>query len=109
MSSEAVSILLVDDSPASLLALESALKELGESLHRATSGEAACERALDTDFAVILLDVRMPTMDGFDTATRLRAKPRSASTPIIFLTAQSGDESDIERALERCSSRLGAG
>ena len=83
----AASVLLVDDQPENLLALEAVLKPLGLRTVRATSGEQALRRLLDEDFAAILLDVRMPDMDGFETAELVRARPASHSTPILFVTA----------------------
>ena len=82
-----VNILLVDDKLENLLALEAILERLGEKLVRATSGEEALRCLLHQDFAVILLDVQMPGMDGFETATMIRSRGRSRHTPIIFLTA----------------------
>ncbi|RCJ42123.1 hybrid sensor histidine kinase/response regulator [Nostoc minutum NIES-26] len=82
-----VNILLVDDKLENLLALEAILERLGEKLVRATSGEEALRCLLHQDFAVILLDVQMPGMDGFETATLIRSRGRSRHTPIIFLTA----------------------
>ncbi|MEH2386665.1 MAG: response regulator [Nostoc sp.] len=82
-----VNILLVDDKLENLLALEAILEKLGENLVRATSGEEALRCLLNQDFAVILLDVQMPGMDGFETATLIRNRGRSRHTPIIFLTA----------------------
>ncbi|MCM5679442.1 response regulator [Schlegelella sp. S2-27] len=81
-----VSLLLVDDEPANLIALEAVLEPLGERLVRAESGHEALKRVLDDDFAVILLDVRMPDMSGIETATLIRSRRRSQTTPIIFLT-----------------------
>src|SRR5579885_3323565 len=81
-----VNILLVDDSQESLLALEALLEEPDYILIKARSGEAALRCLLDQDFAVILLDVHMPTMDGFETAMLIRGRERSRHTPIIFLT-----------------------
>src|SRR5262245_48949911 len=81
-------ILLVDDEPANLLALEALLDELGQDLVRARSGAEALRRLLEQDFAVILLDVRMEGLDGFETAKHIRGRERSRHTPIIFLTAQ---------------------
>jgi PAS domain S-box-containing protein len=80
-------ILLVDDEPANLLALEAVLQELGEPLVRAGSGPEALRQLRDRDFAAVLLDVRMPGMDGFEAARLIRAQRRSRSTPIIFITA----------------------
>jgi PAS domain S-box-containing protein len=82
-----VNVLLVDDEPANLLALEVVLEPLSATLVRANSGEEALRKLQDTDFAAILLDVRMPGMDGFETARLIRTRPRSRTTPIIFVTA----------------------
>ena len=82
-----IGILLVDDQRRNLVALESALGGLNGNLVRAFSGPEALECVLAQDFAVILLDVAMPTMDGFETARLIRSRDRSQSTPIIFLTA----------------------
>jgi len=92
-----VSVLLVDDQPTHLLLLEAMLADMGATLVNAGSGQAAIEAAAQTDFAVVLLDVRMPGMDGFEVAQRIRALPLSRLTPIIFVTA---DEraSDVEAA-----------
>ena len=80
-------ILLVDDRPANLLVYRTVLEELGQRLVTATSGEEALKLVLKNDFAVILLDVNMPTMNGFETAALIRKRKKSAATPIIFLTA----------------------
>jgi signal transduction histidine kinase len=82
-----VNILLVDDKPANLVALEAMLQGLGQNLIRAGSGRDALKWLLTNDCAVILLDVKMPGMDGFETATLIRERDRSRHTPIIFLTA----------------------
>ena len=95
-----VNILLVDDKPSNLLVLEAILDELGEHLVRATSGEQALLLLADDDFAVVLLDVRMPTMSGFETARRIRANPRASRTPIVFLTATQEDEFSPDEAYE---------
>jgi signal transduction histidine kinase len=83
---ERVKILMVDDDPANLLALEAVLETLDEQLVQARSGEQALKCLLDDDFAVILLDVKMPDMDGFEAASLIRHRERSRHTPIIFLT-----------------------
>jgi signal transduction histidine kinase len=82
-----VNILLVDDHPENLVALEAILAGAGANLLRAGSGREALKAVLQHDFAVILLDVQMPDMDGFEVATLIRARAKSRSTPIIFLTA----------------------
>src|SRR4028118_1249549 len=87
-----VNVLLVDDHPENLLALEAILEGLGQHLVKAHSGEEALRCLLHQDFAVILLDVQMPGMDGFETATLIRNRARSQHTPIIFLTAFSTSE-----------------
>lgn len=93
MQSESkVNVLLVDDHPENLLALEAILTGLGQNLVRAESGEQALKCLLDRDFAVILLDVQMPGMDGFETAALVRQRERSRYTPIIFLTAFSDSD-----------------
>jgi PAS domain S-box-containing protein len=93
-----VDILLVDDRPDKLLALESILAELGQNLVRAYSGREALRALLQQDFAVILLDVNMPGMDGFETAEMIRARQRSQRTPIIFFTAMDLDEKQVFRS-----------
>jgi signal transduction histidine kinase len=93
-------ILLVDDQPAGLRALEMALQGLGERIVTAASGQEALKAALSLDFAVILLDVRMPDMDGFETARYLRLRPKSRHTPIIFVTALDESRENIERGYE---------
>jgi two-component system sensor histidine kinase/response regulator len=92
---EPVEILLVDDRPDKLLAVETILAPLGETLVRARSGEEALRHLLQADVAVILLDVHMPGMDGFETARLARQRDRSRRTPIIFVTA---DENESEQA-----------
>jgi two-component system sensor histidine kinase/response regulator len=82
-----VNILLVDDQPANLLALEAMLQGLDQTLIKAESGREALKWLLTHDFAVILLDVKMPDMDGFETAALIRLRDKSRDTPIIFLTA----------------------
>jgi CheY-like chemotaxis protein len=87
-------ILLVDDRPENLLALEAILEELSQELVCVRSGEAAVEAAASGDFAVILLDVLMPGMDGFETAAQIKARGHAPNVPIIFLTA-AGAELDL--------------
>lgn len=89
---ERVKLLLVDDDRDNLLALEAILDPLGEDLMLAHSGLEALRLCLDNDFAAILLDVRMPEMDGFEAAELIRARRRSRQTPILFLTAYRSDE-----------------
>lgn len=84
--SDKVNILLVDDKPERLLSYEAVLAQLGEKLVMAHSGEEALKRLMETEFAVILLDVSMPGMDGFETAELIHQHPRFENTPIIFVT-----------------------
>ncbi|MCI0461163.1 MAG: response regulator [Gemmataceae bacterium] len=86
-SDEKVNILLVDDLPSNLLALESMLEGLDQNLVKVRSGEEALRCLLEKDFCVILMDVLMPGMDGLETAALIRQRDRSRHTPIIFLTA----------------------
>ena len=95
------SILLVDDKPANLVALEAILEPLGHELVSVDSGAAALKQLLLHDFAAILLDARMPGLDGYETAALIRQRDRSARTPIIFLTADPGDRDDILRAYDQ--------
>src|SRR5689334_18744112 len=80
-----VNILLVDDEPANLLALEAVLGGLGQRLDRAGSGKEALRHLIKDEFALILLDVSMPDMDGFETARLIRERDKTRLTPIIFL------------------------
>ena len=91
------SILLVDDLPANLLALEAVLEPLGHRLVRASSGEEALRRVLEEEFCLALVDVQMAGMDGFETAALIKSHPRTALTPIIFVTAISGDAKHVFR------------
>jgi PAS domain S-box-containing protein len=88
-------ILLVDDRQDNLLALSAILEPLGQTLVTATSGEDALKRLLDHDVALILLDVQMPGMDGFETATFIKRREKTRHVPIIFLTAESGGSTRI--------------
>ncbi len=91
---EKVNILLVDDMPANLLSTKSILEELGLNIVCANSGEEALKHLLYEDFAVILMDVNMPRLSGFETAALIRQRPRSIYTPIIFITAINTTEMD---------------
>lgn len=82
-----VNILLVDDRPENLLVLETMLERLEQTLIKAHSGEEALKQLLDQEFAVILLDVQMPGIDGFEIATLIKNRPKSQHVPIIFITA----------------------
>ena len=88
-------ILVVDDDPANLAAIEVALGDLGRRLVKARSGAEALRFLLVKDFALILLDVNMPGMDGFETARIIRGRERSRHVPIIFVTAYIRDDIDI--------------
>jgi signal transduction histidine kinase/DNA-binding response OmpR family regulator len=94
---EKVSILIVDDRADKLLAHETVLSELNQNLVRATSGKEALRCLLKQDFAVILLDVNMPVMDGFETAALIRQRQRSETTPIIFISAVNDTETHVSR------------
>ena len=93
-------ILMVDDQPARLLTYEAILSGLGLNCVRALSGEEALKRLLGQEFAVILLDVNMPGMDGFEVARLVREHPRLERTPIIFVTAIHVSELDQLRGYE---------
>src|SRR5579872_4930391 len=86
-ANEKVNILMVDDQPAKLLSYEVILAELGENLLKATSGTEALEQLLKTDIAVVLMDVSMPDLDGFELAEMIRQHPRFQKTAIIFISA----------------------
>jgi two-component sensor histidine kinase/DNA-binding NarL/FixJ family response regulator len=93
-----VNILLVDDRPANLLATAVTLEELGQHVVKARSGQEALRSVLAEDFAVILLDVQMPGLDGFETARLIRTRKRSRHTPIIFLTAYESTDVQVFKA-----------
>ncbi|HEY1952810.1 MAG TPA: ATP-binding protein [Gemmatimonadaceae bacterium] len=95
-----VKVLIVDDRPENLLAIEAILEPLGETLVRANSGQEALSKLLTSDFALVLLDVSMPGMDGFETATRIKERRKTSAIPIIFLTANNPDERLILRGYE---------
>src|SRR3954465_13105555 len=91
MDNGKVNILIVDDKPEKLLSLEAVLEELGQNIVRAYSGREALRCLLADDFAVILLDVNMPGMDGFETASLIRQRKSPEHIPIIFVTAFDDD------------------
>lgn len=96
-AAEPVKILLVDDQPDNLLSAGAVLESLGEDIVTAESGREALRQLLEHDFAVIVLDVMMPDMDGFETAALIRQRERSRHTPIIFLTALGRGEEHVRR------------
>ncbi len=93
-------ILVVDDNDTNLVAIEAALQPLGRNLVLARSGVEALARLLDQDFALIILDVAMPGMDGFETARLVRSRARNRATPIIFITGLSWQDDEILRGYE---------
>ncbi len=97
---EIVNILLVDDQPGKLMAHEAILSELGQRIIKARNGVEALEQLLRHDFAVILLDVKMPDMDGFETAALIRQRPRFEKTPIIFITGYNTNDFDRLKGYE---------
>jgi CheY-like chemotaxis protein len=94
-----VDILVVDDLPDKLLAFQAVLEELGQNLVLVTSGADALRELLRREFAVILLDVNMPDIDGIETAELIRQHSKTAHTPIIFVTAYA-DEMQTARGYE---------
>src|SRR5690348_14706758 len=95
-----VKILLVDDQQDNLLSASAVLESLGQDVILAESGREALRHLLDHDFAVILLDVMMPEMDGFETAALVRQRERSRLTPIIFLTALGRSDEHMRRGYD---------
>lgn len=92
-----VKILVVDDRKENLLAMDKLLKPLGAEVHKVDSGEAALSEVLHHQFAVILLDVQMPGMDGFECATLLHSNKQTANIPIIFVTAINKDQAYVNK------------
>ena len=99
-NTEKINVLLVDDRPENLLALETILKNPGLNLIRALSGNEALGMLFDYDFALILLDVQMPEMDGFETAELIRGSEETRHIPIIFVTAISKEQKHVFRGYE---------
>src|SRR5215472_17046433 len=97
---ERVNILLVDDQPAKLLVYESMLADLGENLIKAGSGKEALEQLLRQDVALVLIDIRMPVMDGFELADMIRKHPRFHKTAIIFVSAVYMNDQDRMRGYQ---------
>ena len=97
---EPVKILLVDDSQDNLLSAEAVLESLGQTIIKADSGREALRQLLEHDFALILLDVMMPEMDGFETAALIRQRERSRHTPIIFLTALNRSNENVRQGYD---------
>src|SRR6202795_4460316 len=96
-----VNILMVDDQPGKLLTYEAILNELGENLIQARSGKEALDQLLKTDIAVVLMDVSMPELDGFELADMIRQHPRFQETAIIFISAVHLTDVDRIKAYER--------
>src|SRR2546427_12978876 len=88
---------MVDDREDKLLALEAVLSSLSQNLVKASSGKEALRHLLNQDFAVILLDVSMPCMDGFETAALIRKRPSSEHTPIILITSISNSDLHVTK------------
>ncbi len=97
LTEDTVSILIVDDRPDKLMALESVISHLGQTIVKAESGREALRCLLHQDFAVILLDINMPGMDGFETAALIRQRRNSEHTPIIFVTGISDTDPHVSR------------
>jgi signal transduction histidine kinase len=93
-------ILVVDDRRQNLIAADAALDGLGASIVTVQSGQEALKRLLEADYSLVLLDVQMPGMDGYETARFIRARPRTAHVPIIFLTAHEAESKNVLRAYE---------
>src|SRR3954453_9171959 len=97
VASEKVNMLMVDDHPENLLVLEAVLSSPNYHLVTANSGKEALKCLLKQEFAVILLDVQMPVLNGFETAKLIRAREKTKHTPIIFITAISQDSENVQR------------
>jgi signal transduction histidine kinase/DNA-binding response OmpR family regulator len=97
-SADRANILIVDDRPDKLLVYRTVLEDLQQNLYTAASGDDALRQVLEHDFALILLDVNMPGLDGLETAALIRGRKKSAHTPIILVTADYGDELRMTKA-----------
>ncbi|MCP3142283.1 response regulator [Pyxidicoccus xibeiensis] len=97
------SLLLVDDLPSNLFALECILAPMGHRLVRASSGQEALRKVLTDDFAAILLDLRLGDMSGLDVLALLRERERTRRTPVLLLTASDGDDPEMLKAYARGS------
>src|SRR5580698_92684 len=100
-ANEKINILMVDDQPAKLLSYEAILDELGENLIKASSGKEALEQLLKNDIAVVLMDVSMPDLDGFELAEMIRQHPRFQKTAIIFISAVHLTDMDRVKGYQR--------
>src|SRR5690349_25127835 len=100
MNDEKVNILLVDDQPAKLMSYEVVLRELGENLIKADSAPEALQILLKNEIAVVLVDVCMPELDGFELAAMIRDHPRFQRTAIIFISAIHLTQSDYLKGYE---------
>src|ERR1700684_4612183 len=98
---EEVNILMVDDQAGKLLTYEAILSELGENLIKATSAKEALEKLLKADVAVVLMDVSMPEIDGFELAEMIRQHPRFQKTAVIFISAVHLTDLDRLKGYER--------
>src|SRR5258708_23837474 len=98
---EKVNILMVDDQPAKLISYEVILDRMGENLIKATSGREALEQLLKNDIAIVLMDVSMPELDGFQLAEMIRQHPRCQRTAIIFISAVHLTDLDRLKGYER--------
>lgn len=96
-----VAVLIVDDKPANLYALKEILKDIHYDIHTANSGMEALNLLLQHEYACCLLDIRMPGMDGFETAEFIRHDAQVQQVPIIFVTAESGDQKDLFKGYEK--------
>ena len=93
-------ILIVDDTPENLVALEVVLEDIDCNVVKAASGNDALNKLLKKEFALVLLDVQMPVMDGFEVAEIMRSHQRTANVPIIFVTANSREDRNVKRGYQ---------